>query len=292
MADLKILVTGSTGSTGKPTVRFLRERGFQVRALVTKRDQRSEALENLGAEIFEGDLTSYNSVREMLKGVQRAYFCYPIRPGLLDATAYFAQAAGEAKLEAIVNMSQKPAAQEAASNASQNHWISERVFDHFQTPVAHIRPTFFAEWFLYYPYMVKEGRLRYPFGTGKHAPITAEDQARVIAAILAEPAEHMGKTYPLYGSKELTFAEMGESIGKALGKEMSYEQISVGEFAEDGKAHGRTMFTPYFIQHVTEVAKDHQNGVFSGMNDFVSKIGGKPPTSIEEFALANEKVFK
>jgi len=292
MSEIKILVTGSTGSTGRPTVRFLRERGFAVRALVRKMDERAEKLKSLGAELFEGDLSNYSSVRDMLKGVQRAYFCYPIKPGLLEATAYFAQAAGEAKLEAIVNMSQKPAEQNAASNASQNHWIGERIFDHFETPVTHLKPTFFAEWFLYYPYMIQEGKVTFPFGTGKHAPITAEDQARVIAAVLADPHSHKGKTYPLFGAKELTFAEMSANIGRALGKAVSYEQISVEAFAEDGKAHGRTMFTPYFIQHVTEVTKDHQNGVFAGMNDHVQKIGGKAPTTIEEFALAHEKEFR
>ena len=42
----------------------------------------------------------------MLSGVQRAYFVYPIRPGILQATAYFAQAAKEAGVDGIVNMSQ------------------------------------------------------------------------------------------------------------------------------------------------------------------------------------------
>jgi hypothetical protein len=40
----------------------------------------------------------------------------------------------------------------------------------------------------------------------------------------------------------MTFAKMGDSIGKALGKQMTYKQISIDEFAEDEKAHGRTMF--------------------------------------------------
>ena len=42
------------------------------------------------------DLLDFESVRSALKGVQRAYFGYPIRPGLLQATARFAYAAKEA----------------------------------------------------------------------------------------------------------------------------------------------------------------------------------------------------
>jgi methylmalonyl-CoA mutase cobalamin-binding subunit len=47
--------------------------------------------------------------------VQRGYFCYPISPGLVQATAQFAQAAKEASVEVIVNMSQKSARSEAKS---------------------------------------------------------------------------------------------------------------------------------------------------------------------------------
>lgn len=170
--------------------------------------------------------------------------------------------------------------------------MSERILDHFETPVTHLRPAFFAEWFLYFSYMVKAGVVRFPFGTGKHAPISGKDQARVIAAILAKPEPHKGKIYPLYGAEEMTLEEMTKEIGRALGKDIRYEQIPLDEFAENAKANGRDMFTPFFIQHVREVAKDHQEGIFAGMNDLVKTIGGEPPTSIYDFALENRSALE
>ena len=62
--------------------------------------------------------------------------------------------------------------------------------------VAHIRPTYFAEWLLYLAPMIKAGLLHVPFGTGKHAPIAAEDQGRVIAGILEDPAPHRARSTP------------------------------------------------------------------------------------------------
>ncbi len=129
--------------------------------------------------------------------MQRAYFVYPIRPGILQATAYFAQAAKSAGVDGIVNMSQKSAREDAKSHAATDHWLSERVFDWSGLTVAHIRPTYFAEWLLYIAPMIKAGLLHVPFGTGKHAPIAAEDQGRVIAGILEDPAAHKGQIYPL-----------------------------------------------------------------------------------------------
>src|SRR5207244_3337837 len=85
------------------------------------------------------------------------------------------------------------------------HGQAERVFDWSGVTVAHIRPTYFAEWLLYLAPMIKAGLLHVPFGTGKHAPIAAEDQARVIVGILKDPATHNGKVYPLFGPVEFTY---------------------------------------------------------------------------------------
>ena len=188
MIQGKVLVTGATGDTGRATVNELLARGHKVRALAHGQDDRSKKLQERGVEVVFGDLLDFGQVRAALSGVQRAYFVYPIRPGILQATAYFAQAAKEAGVDGIVNMSQKSAREDAKSHAATDHWLSERVFDWSGLAVAHIRPTYFAEWLLYLAPMIKAGLLHVPFGTGKHAPIAAEDQGRVIAGILEDPA--------------------------------------------------------------------------------------------------------
>jgi len=43
-----------------------------------------------------------DDARRALESVSAAYFVYPIAPGLIDATAYFAQAAKETGVIAIV----------------------------------------------------------------------------------------------------------------------------------------------------------------------------------------------
>ncbi len=75
-----------------------------------KSEERSERLSKLGAEVVFGDLLNMESVRSALRGIYGVYFVYPIRPGIVDASVRFAQAAMEAGVEIIVNMSQKSAA--------------------------------------------------------------------------------------------------------------------------------------------------------------------------------------
>ncbi len=169
MAMGKILITGATGDTGGYAIDRLLEQGREVRALAHAKDERSEQLRKRGVEVVYGDLLDFGQVRAALDGVRRAYFVYPIRPGILQATAYFAQAAKEAGVDGIVNMSQKSAREDARSHAATDHWLSERVFDWSGVPTVHIRPTYFAEWLLYLAPMIRAGRLHVPFGTGKHA---------------------------------------------------------------------------------------------------------------------------
>src|SRR6266853_111567 len=231
MPQTKFLITGATGYTGGYTVRQLLEKNQAVRVLAHRSDERSEQLLEAGAEVVFGDFLDFDAVRAALNGVQRAYFCYPISPGLVQATAQFAQAAKEVGVEVIVNMSQKSARSDAKSEAARQHWLSERVFDWSGVPVAHIRPTYFAEWLLYLAPMIRQGVMLAPFRTtGRHAPIAAEDQARVIVGMLEKPEAHAGKTYPLFGPVELTHPQIAEIVGRVLGKEVKYQQITLQKF--------------------------------------------------------------
>jgi NAD(P)H dehydrogenase (quinone) len=142
------LIAGATGKTGRHTVRLLLQRGYRVRALVHREDTRSTQLAEQGAEIFVGDLLDLASVRAAAGAVDSAYFTYPIREDLLEATAVFAQAVHEAGVKAVVNMSQISARAEAGSDAARQHWLAERWLDWAPFTVTHLRPTFFAEWLI------------------------------------------------------------------------------------------------------------------------------------------------
>lgn len=65
-----------------------------------------------------GDMLDLAAVTAATRDITAAYLTYPIAPGLLEATAIFAQAAVESGVSAIVNMSQISARRDAASNAA------------------------------------------------------------------------------------------------------------------------------------------------------------------------------
>ncbi len=307
MGKHRILITGATGVTGGHAIRQLAKTNFHLRALVHRMDERSEALEKMGVEIFIGDIGNFNDVRTALTDVDRAYFVYPIRPGLVEATVQFGQAALEAGVGYIVNMSQISARPDATSKAAFAHWLSERVLDRTGIKVTHLRPTFFAEWMTRTAPMLARGNVVYlPFGGGQHAAITGTDQGGVIAALLANPEAHAGNTYTLVGAQESTPSEMVAKLGQAIGKDLTYQQIPASAFCDPIKQQIRDqnpdrseaeLATPladinFLAQHLTEVAKDYSEGKFAGLNTSVADITGRPAQTLEMFFQENRAVFE
>lgn len=308
----KVLVTGATGATGSETVKLLLARGNSVRALAHRKDERVDSLQDLGAEVVFGDLLDARGIREAMEGTIRACFCYPIRPGIVQATANFIHAARECGVECVVNLSQISARTDSPSYAAQNHWLSERVFDSSGIATAHIRPTFFAEWLLYLAPAIRGGLIRGPWSSGRHAPICACDRARVVVGILQNPETHTGKVYPLFGHMEYTYPEIAEVLSRVLGRKIRYEHVDFESFwktvvlpirkvrPQNGTAsvydelrqpldaHGDSFLAQHLRQVITV---DHKNGLFSGTNDYVATLGGEPPTTLERFIERNRGAF-
>jgi NAD(P)H dehydrogenase (quinone) len=286
----EVLITGATGSTGRNAIKKLLELKVPVRALVHKKDARSDQLSGQGVEIVEGDLSDFDSVSAALKGIGGAYFMYPIQvAGILEGTAFFAQAAIDEGVGFIVNMSQMAARRVAKSHASQGHWIAERMFDRSGIPVAHIRPTFFAEWLMYVAKFIKQqSQLILPFGEARYAPVAAEDLGRVVASILADPVSHAGQVYPLFGPTELSQVEIAGILSDVLGRKITYVPIEIEAFKVVLKDMG---YTPHFIQHISSVAQDCRDGIFSGTNDLVEKLTGQKPLPMVDYIVKNKALF-
>ena len=292
MNQADILVSGATGRTGGVAINTLLEMGKRIRAYVRSEDERAAALRQRGVGIAVGDFTDIDHIRAAMEGISSAYFLHPIAPGIISAAAYFAQAAKEAGVTAIVNMSQISARRESTSHAAQDHWVSERVFDWSGVATTHLRPTFFADW-LVYPHFAKEiwakKKIEFPFENGRHAPISSDDQGRVIAHILAKPAGHEGKIYTLHGPVEMNHTEIAAAMSKVLGAKIEYAPTSIEEFKE--KMERLYKFPPFLVQHLVEVAQNYREGIFAGTNDVVEKITGTPALSVSAFIEKHRKAF-
>jgi NAD(P)H dehydrogenase (quinone) len=279
-----VLISGATGDTGRPAVRESTALGLAVRALVHSVDERAEALTELGAEVVEGDLLDINTVRPAMEGVDAAYFVWPVQPGLIHAIVNFAQAAKEAGVGTLINLSQRSANRWSTSDACRDSFIAEEVLNWSGLDVVHLRPTYFLEWLLYpwqLPYL-QRGVLRMPVGKGRHSPIAADDQGRAIAALLLNPEEHIGTTVPLSGPVEMDHEQMAAELSEALGRKI------VADYVESLREMG---VPAYVVQHLGGAMVDYQNGHMSGADNNVEQLTGRRPMTVGEFARAHADIL-
>ena len=131
--------------------------------------------------------------------------------------------------------------------------------------------------------------------------------------ILENPAPHRGKVYPLYGPKEYTQAEIAQVLSGMLGRDVRYQQVTMEELLlrrasskspAPGQVNARTAYgeleqlqrgelkESFVLQHIREVALDHQAGIFAGTNDVIETISGRPPMSLEAFIEKHRKAFE
>src|SRR5260370_33563681 len=143
MIKPRIIVTGATGKTGSVVVSELLKAGYPVRALVHREDGRSARLNAQGAEIAGADMSAVERVANALKDVQRAYYCPPIDPYMIQGAAAFAVAANEARAEHIVGMTQWLASPSPPSLITRQHWLVDRLVSAIpRAPASSIKPGF------------------------------------------------------------------------------------------------------------------------------------------------------
>jgi len=205
-----ILVTGAAGKVGAigpSVVSDLLRRGFKVRAMVRREDERSQALARLGAEVIVGNLLDLHDVHRAVEGCRRVYFSLSVDSTYLEATTNVAAVARHHGVEAFVNMSQMTLSQMSVlettdSPQHKQHWLAEQVLQWSGLPVVYLRPTAFMDvFFLRFcaPTVRQNDALLLPFGDGRTSPIAAVDVARCVAAVLADPDAHIGRVYNLTG---------------------------------------------------------------------------------------------
>lgn len=285
----KILVTTANGDTGRPMVKYLLESGVHVRAMVRTDDARAQRLRESGAEVAVGDLLTLRDVRAALDGVQRAYFNFPVGEGLVEAAVMFAQAAKEQGIELIANMSHIQSRPQARSKATQNHWLSEQIFDWSEIPTTNLRVTFFMEWLTYIGHLIRNGRYVMPFDAdSRFAPIAGRDIALTAATILASPEAHGGRTYTLTGPIEYSHRELAAEVSRVLAKGLPFEHVSVPTFLgllgiPDDTAK---------LRHFEAVTIDQQEGRLAGVSDAASTIIGRNLSTVEDFINENRSLFE
>src|SRR6516225_1444700 len=287
MINPKILVTGATGKTGGAVVTQLLAKGVPVRAMVRTPDKRSAALEARGAEVVVADIFDPGRLMDAMRDVQRAYYCPPYHPFVIQSASAFAVAAREMDLEEIVGLSQWLAGSNHPALMTRQLWLIDRMFAALPN-IAHtvVNPGFFADspYLEMMPFAAHLGVFPLPVaGESRDAPPSVDDIARVAVAALLDPARHAGKRYRPTGPKLLSVVEMTAVIGHVVGHKVRHVRSPLWMFYKAAKAQG---MEPILLSGLRHYFQDHDRGAFAvgAPNDTVRELTGKDAEDFETIA--------
>ncbi len=237
-----LLLTGATGTIGRPLLRRLTATGVPVRCLV--RDPRRLGAERVRVQIALGDLADPQSFRHALRGVDTVvHLASVIRDqptGSIEelagvATWRLVRAAERAGVERFVFFSVHGASTRSRARMMRAKAIAERAVA--ESSLSH---TVFAPSAVYSPgdpfLTLLERMSLLPVmpisGSGSAAfqPMWAEDVADCVMAVLpggARAEEANGARYELAGPEVLSYEEMVRLVLRSLGRRRPIVRIPV-----------------------------------------------------------------
>jgi len=294
-----ILVTGAAGrvgAVGRTVTELLLKQGKAVRAMVRNEDERAQALRGLGADVVVGNLLDLDSMHRVIAGCETMYFGMSVSEAYLAATVNAAAVAKHHGVKAFVNMSQMTVSQMSITETTPSpqhklHWLAEQALNWSGLPVVHVRPTVFLEGFFLtlIPGSVRESdQIRLPFGDGKTSPVAAEDVARVIATLLANPQPHIGRIYHLTGPQSENMQFFAQEYSKALGRTITFQDIPVEPWRDELLKQG---WPVHVVNHLAAMGDLHRAGRFDRLSDDVLTLTGQAPLSVQEFVRNNAATF-
>jgi uncharacterized protein YbjT (DUF2867 family) len=215
----KFLVVGASGTVGSEIARSLREQGHAVRATTHRRENvgTREGVERVYLDVGTGE-----GIAQAFEGIDRAFLLAP--PGYADHQKILSPLVAEAKrrgIEKVVLMS--------AMGANAADTPFRRVEIELEgSGLAYniIRPNWFMQNFntFWLAGIRDQGAIRLPAGTAKTSFIDARDIAAVAVRLLTTD-DQVNRDFDLTGPAAITHDEVARVLGKALGRDVAYEDI-------------------------------------------------------------------
>jgi len=280
-APRTILVAGATGRQGGATVRALLERGYSVRALTRHPEsERAKKLAAAGVEVVKGDLGDPASLRAAVEGVHGVFSVTDFwEHGHDKEIAHgknLADAAQAAGVKHFVYSSVGGADRATNVGHFESKWQVEQHLKTLSMPWTVLRPVSFME--NWDPAEFKSGKLQSPLAPTTHLQqISVDDIGRFAAEAFDHPDEWVGKTVEIAGD-DRTMAEITAAIGKALGREVVYEQIPWADFEKDAPPDITAMFKWFEADgyHADVAGLRARHAFLTSFDAYLQRSWGKP----------------
>jgi uncharacterized protein YbjT (DUF2867 family) len=222
-----ILVTGATGTVGRPLVELLAIEGVKVRAVT--RDPQAADLP-AGVEVAAGDLSRPETIAALLEGVN-ALFLHPRAVGLAAGELLaLARQRGVERVVALsaMNVDDDLSTQPSRYQGDRNKEVEDAAVQSGLAWVSLRSSSFASNALRAWGAAIRAGDLVYgPYAAFTESPIHDRDLAEVASQALRtdEPVARRGRRLELTGPQSLTHQQMVAIIGEVIGRPLRYQEI-------------------------------------------------------------------
>ena len=283
-----ILLTGAAGKTGKAIIRSLSDYRLAVKALVFRPEQ-IQPVKALGVkQVFAGDLTNKEIVRNALQDVDSVYLICPnIHPEEIKIGKLIIDSAIDAGIRHFVYHSVLHPQVEAMPH----HWKKMRVEELIFAsglPFTILQPTVYMQNIL--PdlnQIIASGRYRNPYSVEcRISYVDLEDVAQAAAIVLNNSIgmgfqqDHIGATYELVGTQAMTQIEIASILSRELSRPVKAESLPSKTWKRKATDAG---MSGYQSDTLVEMFEYYDRYGLVGNPNILSILLGRPTTSFEAF---------
>jgi uncharacterized protein YbjT (DUF2867 family) len=281
---MTFLITGATGDVGSKLVHELIAQGHRPRVYVRNADK-ARTLFGDRIDVFTGDLADLASLTAALHGVD-SLFLVNSGPRIPQLDTLAVNASRTAGIRHIVKLSSLDVEQHLAIGAW--HEQGEAAIRASGIPFTFIRPTGFLSNLLAWAHSIKtDGVIRSSTGDGRRPFIHSADIAAVAVKALTT-GNYKGQSLPITGPEALTFAEVTQKIGRAIGKPLRYEPISDDEARRRYSAvSGSDEETEAHVALWRAIREGH----LASITNTVEQVLGRKPLALDDWLAENSAAF-
>lgn len=284
-----VLITGATGTVSTALMNALEGADVKLRALV-REESKADALRDRNAEIFVGDLDDVTSLPPAFEGVHDVWLLNPNGPRAPENNMNATWAARQAGVERVMRLSVVGAAHDAPNRSGRLHALSDQETERSGMRWTILRPHWFMQNLLNEAGDISTtGTFSLNMTSARLGMIDVRDIAECAARVLLDdPDRHNGKTYTLTGPRSLTFDEVAEHFGLALGRPITYLPVSDSTKRKTLLGYG---VPTWIVGMLEEYARAYDSGWGDFTTDTVTDLLGRPPRDIADFARDHSAAF-
>lgn len=281
---MKTLITGATGQLGRLVVKHLLDQlPANDIAVSVRTPSKADDLAAKGIDVRHGDFNDLALMTAAFKDVETALIISAEDDNAtrikqhrtaVDAT----KAAG---VKHVVYTSIIDPRADADFTYSAIHLDTENYIKQSGLKHTLLRNSFYADILLAgVPHALETGDYGAPAGDAKITYIPRNDLAEAAAVVLANPADHINKTYDLTGTKGVTHTEIAGYIADATGKPINFvdlpAEIHTGILGSLG-------LPDHLIKALSGLYVGAKKGDYETISVDFETVVGRKPQSVEAF---------